>query len=330
MIVEVTGDNEADFGFQWQGLIGDKQRHQRDHRRHQLRPPPATCSAPTAISPARRRPSPAARRLRRGRRGDPVGEGLNIGLVHNYGGIYRPRGDRPVPAVAGQHQHHLDAEPGDARQRGSQDRRRQQRAVRDRPVHRTPAARRRSPFQTIERKDVGITLRIRPQIGENGTIRMTIFQESSSLIAAGRTGNVERRPVDQQALDRVERRRRRRPDHRPRRPDRGPLHRRHVEGAAARRHPLPRRAVPQREPLEDADQPDGLPAPDRDARRRDHEPASRSSATSRSASSRRTMQPNPNILVPINESPVIPPMPRVEETDTLIGAADARPARARP
>ena len=38
-----------------------------------------------------------------------------------------------------------------------------------------------SPFQTIERKDVGITLKIRPQIGENGTVRMTIFQESSSL-----------------------------------------------------------------------------------------------------------------------------------------------------
>lgn len=38
-----------------------------------------------------------------------------------------------------------------------------------------------SPFQTIERKDVGITLRIKPQIGENGTVRMTIFQESSSV-----------------------------------------------------------------------------------------------------------------------------------------------------
>ncbi len=38
-----------------------------------------------------------------------------------------------------------------------------------------------SPFQTIERKDVGITLRIRPQIGESGTVRMTIFQEQSSV-----------------------------------------------------------------------------------------------------------------------------------------------------
>jgi general secretion pathway protein D len=38
-----------------------------------------------------------------------------------------------------------------------------------------------NPFQTIERKDVGITLRIRPQIGEGGTVRMTIFQEQSSV-----------------------------------------------------------------------------------------------------------------------------------------------------
>jgi len=38
-----------------------------------------------------------------------------------------------------------------------------------------------SPFQTIERKDVGLTLRIRPQIGKNGAIRMNIMQESSSV-----------------------------------------------------------------------------------------------------------------------------------------------------
>jgi general secretion pathway protein D len=40
-----------------------------------------------------------------------------------------------------------------------------------------------SPFQTIERKDVGLTLRIRPQIGEGNTVRMTIFQESSAVVA---------------------------------------------------------------------------------------------------------------------------------------------------
>jgi len=38
-----------------------------------------------------------------------------------------------------------------------------------------------NPFQTIDRKDVGITLRIRPQISADGQIRLTIFQESSSV-----------------------------------------------------------------------------------------------------------------------------------------------------
>jgi general secretion pathway protein D len=38
-----------------------------------------------------------------------------------------------------------------------------------------------NPFNTVERKDVGITLRIKSQIGEGGTVRMTVFQESSSL-----------------------------------------------------------------------------------------------------------------------------------------------------
>jgi len=45
-----------------------------------------------------------------------------------------------------------------------------------------------NPFQTIERKDVGITLRIRPQIGEHGTIRLTIFQESSSVASTSTSG----------------------------------------------------------------------------------------------------------------------------------------------
>lgn len=40
-----------------------------------------------------------------------------------------------------------------------------------------------NPFQTIERKDVGITLRIKPQIGEGGAIRMQIYQEQSAVTA---------------------------------------------------------------------------------------------------------------------------------------------------
>ncbi|MEO5735779.1 MAG: type II secretion system protein GspD, partial [Rubrivivax sp.] len=51
-----------------------------------------------------------------------------------------------------------------------------------------------SPFQTIERKDVGITSRIRPQIGENGVIRMTIFQEQSSVLATTAAGTTNAGP----------------------------------------------------------------------------------------------------------------------------------------
>jgi general secretion pathway protein D len=43
-----------------------------------------------------------------------------------------------------------------------------------------------NPFQTIERKDVGLTLRVKPQISENGTVKMEIFQEVSSVDPASR------------------------------------------------------------------------------------------------------------------------------------------------
>lgn len=38
-----------------------------------------------------------------------------------------------------------------------------------------------NPFQTIERKDVGLTLKIKPQISEGGTVKMVISQEVSSV-----------------------------------------------------------------------------------------------------------------------------------------------------
>ncbi len=44
----------------------------------------------------------------------------------------------------------------------------------------TPA----NPFQTIVRQDVGLTLRVRPQISEGGTIKLQIAQEISTLVGA--------------------------------------------------------------------------------------------------------------------------------------------------
>lgn len=40
-----------------------------------------------------------------------------------------------------------------------------------------------NPFQTVERKDVGLTLKVKPQISETGTVKLTIFQEVSSVVA---------------------------------------------------------------------------------------------------------------------------------------------------
>jgi general secretion pathway protein D len=38
-----------------------------------------------------------------------------------------------------------------------------------------------NPFQTVDRKDIGLKLRVRPQISEGGSIKMQIYQESSSI-----------------------------------------------------------------------------------------------------------------------------------------------------
>lgn len=50
-----------------------------------------------------------------------------------------------------------------------------------------------NPFQTIERKDVGLTLKVKPQISENGTVRLSIFQEVSSVLAS--TANAPNGPT---------------------------------------------------------------------------------------------------------------------------------------
>jgi general secretion pathway protein D len=41
-----------------------------------------------------------------------------------------------------------------------------------------------TPFQTIERKDVGLTLKIKPQIMQGGTVKLQIYQEISNVVAS--------------------------------------------------------------------------------------------------------------------------------------------------
>jgi len=45
-----------------------------------------------------------------------------------------------------------------------------------------------NPFQTIERKDVGLTLKIKPQVSEGGLIKMDIYQEVSNIARTAVSG----------------------------------------------------------------------------------------------------------------------------------------------
>ncbi len=47
-----------------------------------------------------------------------------------------------------------------------------------------------NPFTTVDRKDVGLTLKVKSQIGEGGTVRMVVYQENSSVVPGsnGTTG----------------------------------------------------------------------------------------------------------------------------------------------
>ena len=47
-----------------------------------------------------------------------------------------------------------------------------------------------NPFQTIERQDVGLRLKIKPQITEGGAIKMEIFQEVSSVAQRGEATDI--------------------------------------------------------------------------------------------------------------------------------------------
>ena len=59
-----------------------------------------------------------------------------------------------------------------------------------------------NPFQTIERKDIGLSLRVKPQISEGGTVRMAIYQETSSVQDATNSAGIitNKRSIDTNVL----------------------------------------------------------------------------------------------------------------------------------
>ncbi len=166
MIVEVSGGNAADFGFQWQGLLGksgDK----------------IGMVAGTNFSAAGR-PSIIDINTSAVNATVNLGSGLNVGVLNTINGI------TSLAAIARALQSQSETNIVSTPNLITLDNEEAKIVVGENVPFITgtftqSAGATTNPFQTIERKDVGITLRIRPQIGEGGAIRMTIFQEQSSV-----------------------------------------------------------------------------------------------------------------------------------------------------
>lgn len=168
LIAEVNADKAAEFGIQWQGTTGSGRDVGILGTNFSVGGANIIDLALGAITRnVETRPS----------------TGLNVGAAHRYGDVYvlgflarflQDKGDanilstpnlltldneeakivigQNVPFVTGQYSNATTGTGGTV-----------------------------NPFQTIERKDVGLTLRVRPQISENGTVKMQIFQEVSNV-----------------------------------------------------------------------------------------------------------------------------------------------------
>jgi general secretion pathway protein D len=177
MIVEVAPSDSADFGFQWQGLLGksgDK----------------FGVVTGTNFS-ASGRPSIIDINTSAAKGQINLGQGLNVGLLSVINGV------TSLAAIARMLQSQSETNIVSTPNLITLDNEEAKIVVGENVPFITGQFTNTggggvttNPFQTIERKDVGITLRIRPQIGEGGAVRMTIFQEQSSVketTAAGTT-----------------------------------------------------------------------------------------------------------------------------------------------
>jgi general secretion pathway protein D len=58
-----------------------------------------------------------------------------------------------------------------------------------------------SPFTTYERKDVGLTLKVKPQISETGTVKLNVYQEVSDVIKVNGADSVSDRAFSKRAVE---------------------------------------------------------------------------------------------------------------------------------
>ena len=320
LIVEVTGDNAANVGFQWQGLLASGNRNNGIVAGTNF----GTTGNLLNITQAQLGASAGATTGSTGA-GLSLGEGLNVGLVHNFFGTYG------LAAIAQLLQSQTNTNIASTPNLVTLDNEEAKIIVGSNVPFVTgqysqtgTAGALTSPFQTIERKDVGITLRIRPQIGENGTIRMTIYQESSSLssqVAPGTSNagpSTDKRSIETNVVV-----------------DDGQIL--VLGGLIEDKYTENRSKVPL---LGDIPYLGALFRSEsrqktrtnlmvflRPVVMRDADTANRLSLDryEQIRSSQKEMQPQPSLLLPINESPVVPPIRHIDDAGRPLAAPQSSP-----
>jgi general secretion pathway protein D len=166
LIVEVNADNAAQFGVQWAGLTGDKTSKYRTGVIQNFTTAGGASLAGLATADI---PNP--------------GSGLSIGVFRQINGALglgaianALQNDNATNVLSTPNLITLDNELASIKVG-------QNIGVISGSFTTNAGGSAGNPFQTVDRKDVGLTLNVRPQISEGGTIKMSIYQETSDVVA---------------------------------------------------------------------------------------------------------------------------------------------------
>ncbi len=174
LIVEVSASKLAEFGIQWQGLLGK----QGDGMIGAIGTNSGLVGAnilSAAIALASKNPTSI------GTAANSLGPGLNIGLAPRINGQYY------LGALASFLQNSGDANVLSTPNLMTLDNEEARIIIGSNvpfvtgSYANTGTGSNVNPFTTVERKDVGLMLKVRPQISENGTVKMSIYQEVSKI-----------------------------------------------------------------------------------------------------------------------------------------------------
>lgn len=178
LIVEVSSTNAAELGIQWQGLVGSGNQNVGFGGTNYTNAAGVPGSNIVNLSqnikgilnPATQSTVPI-----------PPAPGLNLGLLSKFNGVYGM--SALITALATTQGTNILSTPNlitldneEARIVVGQNV-----PIVTGQYAQTGSTTTVTPFQTISRQDVGLTLRVRPQISDNGLVKMQIYQEVSSI-----------------------------------------------------------------------------------------------------------------------------------------------------